>query len=58
MRKARIIGHLQELDSIRRDDYMPEDIVERVIELEKILTAYLAKELEEHPERDSTNGTS
>lgn len=50
MKKARIIGHLQELDGIRRDEYMPEDVVQKVIELEKLLTSYLARELEENPE--------
>jgi hypothetical protein len=51
MKKARIIGHLQELDSIRRDEYMPEEVIEKVIELEKLLTKYLAKELESPSDR-------
>lgn len=47
MKKARLIGHLQELDNIRRDEYMPQDVVDKVIELEQLLTSYLAKELEQ-----------
>jgi hypothetical protein len=47
LKKARLISHLSELDNIRRDEYMPQDVVEKVIELEKLLTNYLTKELEE-----------
>lgn len=49
MKKARIISHLQELDNIRRDEYMPQDVVDKVVELEKLLTAYLGDELERNP---------
>jgi len=58
MKKARIISHLQELDNIRRDEYMPQDVVDKVIELEKILTEYLAKELENNPQTVGRNGFS
>ena len=55
MKKARIISHLQELDNIRRDEYMPQDVVDKVVELEKMLTTYLAKELDENPSRTERN---
>lgn len=59
MKKARIIAHLTELDNIRRDEYMPEEIIEIVIELEKKLTQYLAKELDNPSDRryDYAGGT-
>lgn len=46
MRKSRLISHLSELDGIRRDEYMPQEVVDKVIELEQLLTSHLAKELE------------
>jgi hypothetical protein len=58
MKKARIIGHLQELDNIRRDEYMPQDVVDKVVELEKLLTHYLSEELETNPGKTARNGLS
>lgn len=60
MRKSRIIGHLAELDGIRRDEYMPKEVVDKVIELEKILTKHLATELENPTPDDKAgkNGSS
>jgi hypothetical protein len=46
MKKSRLIGHLQELDGIRRDEYMPQEVVDKVIELEKVITRYLSEELD------------
>jgi Trk K+ transport system NAD-binding subunit len=54
MKKAKLISHLAELDTIRRDTYMPKEIVDKVIELEKLMTFYLAKELE-NPNPDSAD---
>lgn len=51
MKKAKLVGHLQELDAIRRDEYMPEEVIDKVIELEKLLTKYLAQELENPTDR-------
>lgn len=56
MKKARLIGHLQELDGIRRDEYMPQEVVNEVIKLEKVLTKYLLEELE-HPSPDGARKT-
>jgi hypothetical protein len=50
VKKARLISHLSELDNIRRDEYMPQDVVDKVIELEKLLTDYLSAELKQ-PDR-------
>lgn len=57
MKKARIIGHLQELDNIRKDEYMPDDVIDKVIELEKMLTKYLTQELENPTDKRFANFT-
>lgn len=45
MIKAKLINHLQELESIRRDNDMTQDVHVRVIELQKLLTDRLVEEL-------------
>jgi hypothetical protein len=50
MIKARLISHLSELESIRNDQYMTDDIKEKVIELERIITVHLLEELEKAPD--------
>jgi hypothetical protein len=52
MKKTRLIGHLQELDAIRKDEYMPQEVIDKVIELEQIMAKYLVEELDKKEAAD------
>lgn len=46
MIKAKLISHLNELENIRLDPYMTIDVIEKVVELEKIISQHLLEELD------------
>lgn len=58
MIKYKLISHLAELENIRMDQYMTDDIIDKVIELERILTMYLSRELNKAQEDHNDSKTN